>query len=186
MASHLRQTSIAVAVTLLAGLSAAVTATPAQAAGDYNYLVFNKNWSDQTKSSLTLYRYLSSRDRVVKVDSWRAGSGSNHNACRHNGGGWLPNGTYKIKTKQKNFDGTKIKGYVMQLADFRCGNNQLRDELFIHSEMKKNGYPGSSEQWRWTDSNPNDYYSAGCVKLRPSAIKELFEYAKPTKLVVVT
>ncbi|MDG4856897.1 L,D-transpeptidase [Streptomyces sp. T-3] len=186
MASHLRQTSIAVAVTLMAGLSAAVSTTPAQAAGDYNYLVFNKNQSNQTKSTLTLYRYLSSRDRVVKVDSWRAGSGSNKNACRHNGGGWLPNGTYKIGFKQKDFNGDKIKGYVMRLADFRCANGQKRDELFIHSEMKKNGYPGSSEPWRWTDNNPNDFYSAGCVKLRPSAIKELFEYAKPTKMIVVS
>ncbi|MBB5935542.1 L,D-transpeptidase family protein [Streptomyces zagrosensis] len=196
MASRTRNLSLTVAVALMAGFTATATAAPAQAAkadstatatasaqaaSSYNFLYFNKNSGNQTKSTLTLYRYIASSDRTVKLDSWRAGSGYTKNTCALNKG-WLPNGTYKIPSWHKKFNGTKIKGYVVRLSNKRCHNGTPRTELFIHSEMTRLGYQGSTEPWRW--DGPSDYKSNGCVKLHPADIKELFRYGKPTKLIV--
>ncbi|WP_308402602.1 L,D-transpeptidase [Streptomyces sp. AC550_RSS872] len=181
MASRTRNLALTLAVALMAGLTATATTAPAQAASSYNYLLFDKNHSNQTKSTLTLYRYIAQSDRTVKLDSWRAGSGYTKNTCAR-GQGWLPNGTYKIPWWDKKYNGSKIKGYVVRIPDTRCYKGTPRDDLFIHSEMTRNGGQGSAEPWRWNGAS--DYKSNGCIKLRPADIKELFRYGKPTKLIV--
>ncbi|MEU3964604.1 L,D-transpeptidase [Streptomyces buecherae] len=173
--------AVALATAALALGAGGIVATPAQAASSYNYLVFDKNSTNQTNSKLTLYRYHPQSERTVKLDSWRAGSGYTKNSCTR-GAGWLPNGTYKIPWRDKDYNGSKIKGYVVRLADKKCSNGTKRDDLFIHSEMTRAGGQGSAEPWRW-DGN-SDFKSNGCIKLRPADIKDLFRYAKPVKLIV--
>ncbi|MFE6778628.1 L,D-transpeptidase [Streptomyces sp. NPDC057702] len=179
MKARTRNLSLAVGIAVAAGLTAA-TGTPAQAAGSYDYLVFEKNSGDQTHSKLTLYRH-EQNGRTVTLDSWRAGSGTTTNSCTRNAG-WLPNGTYQIPWRDEDYDGSKIKGYVVRLSDKKCANGTQRDDLFIHSEMTRTGGQGSAEPWRW--DGDSDYKSNGCVKLRPADIKDLFRYPKPVKLIV--
>ncbi|WP_268257067.1 L,D-transpeptidase family protein [Streptomyces capitiformicae] len=128
------------------------------------------------------------RTRSYTLDSWRAGSGNGStNPCKRNAG-WLPNGTYKIKQFYNNHNGGSrgVNGISWLLNDRKCHNGTPRTELFIHSEMLPNGRPGGSEPYRW-DGN-SDYKSNGCIKLRPSDIRELKSYRadfpKPTRLFV--
>ncbi|MFH9862013.1 hypothetical protein [Streptomyces sp. NPDC017202] len=109
---------------------------------------------------------------------YRAGSGNgSKNACASLRG-WLPDGTYKVEFHRTNFDGD-INGYVIKLSDKRCRNNGAsgtkRTALFVHSEMKPNGGQGRIESERW--DGPGDYYSQGCIKLKPADIKNLFAKA---------
>lgn len=107
--------------------------------------------------------------------NFRAGSGITQNECT-TGRGWLPNGTYSVGSHTRTYNGRQIKGYAIRLADKRCNNGtgRLRTELFIHSEMNRNGTQGSSEPRKWTNKNPNDYLSNGCIKMHPDEIKKLF------------
>ncbi|MFJ5712296.1 hypothetical protein [Streptomyces sp. NPDC093105] len=176
-------------------------APAAAAARSYTYLQFKKNKKDPSNSRLSLIhvRQISpDKTRSYVLDSWRAGSGLGdaknakrkvgQNPCQTNVG-WLPSGDYKIEYFKNNFAGT-INGIVWKLQDKRCKANgkkgTKRDALFIHSEMKSNGRQGSSERTRW-DGN-GDYKSAGCIKLKPSDIRELKGYRsnfpKPTRLYV--
>lgn len=181
----------ALSVALVGGLTAAATTTAqarpaASAATGKYYLKFDK--STVTNSRLSLMKSVTGPDKVIK--KYKAGSGVNTNTCARNKG-WLPNGDYKIEFHRKNYDGV-INGYVIKIADKMCHNNILRDELFIHSEMKPNGRQGTIESEKWTNSNPNDYYSNGCIKLNPANIKNLFAkvdsvgWSKLTKLKVVS
>ncbi|MCP9946858.1 hypothetical protein LUX12_21905 [Streptomyces somaliensis] len=173
-------------------------AAAAAAAKSYTYLSFKKNWHDPSNSRLSLvYVQQVSADRIRSrvVDSWRAGSGigdaKNKNTAAGKLGrnecarskGWLPNGTYKIKSFHGNYAGT-IKGIVWHLNDTRCKNGTPRTELFVHSEMRSDGKQGNTEPTRW-DGN-GDYKSAGCIKLKPSDARELkgyrSHYPKPAKL----
>ncbi|MFI6108151.1 L,D-transpeptidase family protein [Streptomyces sp. NPDC051310] len=174
------------------------TAKAAAAAKSYTYLQYKKNKKDPSNSRLSLIHVQQispDKTRSYVLDSWRAGSGLGtaknkvgRNACQSNVG-WLPSGDYKIEYFKNNFVGT-INGIVWKLQDKRCKANgkkgTKRDALFIHSEMKSNGKQGSSEPTRW-DGN-GDYKSAGCVKLKPSDIRELKGYRsnfpKPTRLYV--
>ncbi|MFJ8111311.1 peptidoglycan-binding protein [Streptomyces sp. NPDC096132] len=130
-------------------------------------LKFDKNPADQTSSKLYVLR------GSTVVASYRAGSGTTKNECTRNKG-WLPNGSYTIGMHSRTYNGSLIKGYVIRLADKKCSNGTSRTELFIHSEMTRNGGQGSIERERWTDRNPVDFYSNGCIKLRPADIKALF------------
>ncbi|UQA97249.1 L,D-transpeptidase family protein [Streptomyces halobius] len=195
MGTRARLASAALAMTVVGALTAALAA-PAQAgptAGSANapaaagyYLKFDKR--TVTNSRLYLMKSVAGPDKVIK--SYRAGSGTGTNTCAV-GKGWLPNGNYKIEFHQKDFDGI-INGYVIKISDKRCHSGTQRTELFIHSEMKPNGKQGSIESEKWTNSNPNDYYSNGCVKLNPSDIKNLFGtvdrlgWSKLSKLKVVS
>ncbi|MEV5773462.1 L,D-transpeptidase [Streptomyces antimycoticus] len=181
----------AVSMALVGGLTAAATTTAqarpaASAATGKYYLKFNK--SSVTNSRLYLMKSVSGPDKVIK--KYRAGSGVNTNTCAR-GKGWLPNGDYKIEFHRKNFDGI-INGYVIKISDKKCHSGTKRDALFIHSEMKPNGRQGSIESEKWTNSNPNDYYSNGCIKLNPANIKNLFAkvdsvgWSKLAKLKVVS
>ncbi|MFF5721244.1 L,D-transpeptidase family protein [Streptomyces buecherae] len=188
-------TPFALAAVIVGGLTV-TTAVPAQArtetrasvqATDAHYLRFDKG--SVTNSRLELVKRTAGRDKVLK--KYKAGSGQTKDTCAV-GKGWLPNAEkkpYAVQWHRKNFDGV-INGLVIKLSDRKCHNGTKRTELFIHSEMKPNGKQGSIESERWTNSNPNDYYSNGCVKLNPSDIKDLFKRLDrigwPKKLYVVS
>jgi hypothetical protein len=179
--------------------SSEVKATKAAAAAKtYTYLSYKKNKKDPSNSRLSLVfvqQINPDKIRSFTVDSWRAGSGLGtaknkigRDACVSRVG-WLPSGTYSIQKFYNNHVGT-VNGISWLLNDKRCKNDgksgTKRTELFIHSEMKPNGKPGSTESTRW-DGN-SDYKSLGCIKLKPSDIRELkgyrSNYPKPTKLYV--
>ncbi|MEU9335556.1 L,D-transpeptidase [Streptomyces sp. NPDC048290] len=188
MRKHLTTLTVATALTsgLLAGAAGHAAADPGASAAASYYLVFDK--SGVTSSRLYLKQSVPGRDKVIA--DYKAGSGTIKNTCAV-GKGWLPNGDYKIEFHRKNFDGI-INGYVIKLSDKSCHAGTRRTELFIHSEMRPNGQQGRIESERWTDENPNDYYSNGCIKLRPSHIKNLFNrlddlgWSKLKKLKVVS
>ncbi|MEU6376714.1 L,D-transpeptidase [Streptomyces sp. NPDC046909] len=173
----------------LGGLTAALTPAQAAPAGDTQaaavsyYLKFDKGTNTNSK----LYLIKKSGSTETKLASYRAGSGVITNPCA-TGQGWLPNGTYTIKAYHTKYNGSLIKGYAFQLSDKKCSNGTKRTELFIHSEMTKNGGQGTTEPTRW-DGN-SDYKSAGCIKLKPADIKSLYTKAKnvgfPTSLKVVS
>ncbi|MEU2154626.1 hypothetical protein ABZ532_06320 [Streptomyces sp. NPDC019396] len=179
--THIRTTRLAAATTAAAALAlggVGATAT-AHAAEPYAYtttLTFDKNPSAPSDSRLywRVYRtYESGRQVKVREVSWRAGSGLGvTNECTRNRG-WLPNGYYDV-TLHTQYNGSLIKGVAFQLSDKKCaGGSATRTELFIHSEMTRTGGQGSTESQRWTNSNPNDYLSQGCIKLNPADIKAL-------------
>ncbi|MGW2650634.1 hypothetical protein ACWC2T_38555 [Streptomyces sp. NPDC001393] len=111
------------------------------------------------------------------VKSYRAASGVGNTDESFPNRGWLPSATYQIKGHQTNRNST-IKGYAIQLSDMPCtprphGHKKVtRGDLFIHSEMTKNGTQGGSEPTRW--DGDSDYKSFGCLKLTPANIKDLF------------
>ncbi|MFI0235207.1 L,D-transpeptidase family protein [Streptomyces sp. NPDC016845] len=184
MGTRARLAPVLLAVTIVGGLATTTTA-PAQAqpaAASSYYLKFNK--STNTNSTLSLMKSVSGPDKVIK--KYRAGSGVSTNECTPSRG-WLPTKTYKINNWFKTYNGSLIKGYAFRLNDTTCKNGHTRrTELFIHSEMKQNGRAGTSEATRW-DGN-SDYKSAGCIKLKPADIKDLYKRGKalgfPKKLVV--
>ncbi|MDX3186452.1 peptidoglycan-binding protein [Streptomyces sp. NPDC012486] len=140
-------------------------------------LQFQKNWKYPTYSKLSLVR----DGKTLK--SWRAGSGKNKDECASELG-WLPSGSYRVQAHFTNRDGAAIDGYAMQLPDTPCrpkaGEEQKpvnRTHLFIHSEMTRYGgqgkdTPNRDDSDRW--ENANDYKSLGCIKLKPTDIKDLF------------
>ncbi|WP_411075754.1 L,D-transpeptidase family protein [Streptomyces sp. cmx-4-7] len=187
---------LALAAVLVGGLTA-TTAAPVQArtetrasvqATDAHYLRFDKG--SVTNSRLELVKRTPGRDKVIKT--YKAGSGQVTDTCAV-GRGWLPNAgaskPYAVEWHRKNFDGV-INGLVIKISDRKCHNGTKRTELFIHSEMKPNGKQGTVESERWTNRNPNDYYSNGCIKLNPTDINDLFKRLDrigwPKKLYVVS
>ncbi|WP_200307618.1 L,D-transpeptidase [Streptomyces adelaidensis] len=187
MGKRNRFTAVATAVVAVAGLAgtaslpahAAAEGTKAAAAKTY-YLHFDKS----TNTNSRLYLKQTGTNKVIA--SFRAGSGVTTNECTRNKG-WLPTKSYTIKKWNTNYNGSLIKGYAFQLNDTKCKNGSTpRTELFIHSEMTRNGGQGSTEPTRW--DGVGDYKSAGCIKMHPKDIKELYKRAKavgfPKKLVV--
>ncbi|MER5567270.1 L,D-transpeptidase [Streptomyces goshikiensis] len=139
--------------------------------GPRGYLLkFTKNWNHPDRSTLSLVH------NGITVKSYRAGSGVGvKDECRSEKG-WLPSGTYQVKGHQTNRN-SDIKGYAIQLSDKACRpkphqKSITRDDLFIHSEMTKNGGQGFTEPTRW--DGDTDYKSLGCIKLTPADIKDLF------------
>ncbi|MFE9853494.1 peptidoglycan-binding protein [Streptomyces sp. NPDC005576] len=135
-------------------------------------LQFEKNWKHPTYSKLSLVR----DGKTLK--SWRAGSGKNTNECA-SGVGWLPTGAYRVQAHFTNRDGNAIDGYAIQLPNTPCKTGKVtRTDLFIHSEMTRNGgqgkdTPNHDDADRWDGAN--DYKSLGCIKLTPGDIKDLFK-----------
>jgi hypothetical protein len=117
--------------------------------------------------------------KVVSRDSWRAGSGlpggSATNSCVK-GHGWLPDGRYTLR-QYDDYAGNLIHGRAFRLADKRCPNGTLREELFIHTEAAAGNAQcadGPGDQiCRWEFPRVNDYTSHGCIKMSPSAILAL-------------
>ncbi|MEU2170653.1 hypothetical protein ACH47V_31695 [Micromonospora chersina] len=152
--------ALVTSATLVTGVAPAHAATS-------GYFVFNKNWTDPTNSTLTWYV---SSDNGGAAYTWRAGSGLGSTDECYKDHGWLPNGWYSVKLHYQ-YDGSLIKGVAFQLSDKTCSNGSAqRTELFIHSEMDKDGTQGSTEPRRW--DGDSDFKSGGCIKLRPDAIKE--------------
>jgi hypothetical protein len=189
MGMRSRTTVLATAVVAVAGLAgtaslpahAAAESTKAAAASSY-YLHFDK--ISNTNSRLYLKQSVPGTDRILK--SYRAGSGVTTNECTRNKG-WLPTKSYTVKKWNTSYNGSFIKGYAFQLNDTKCKNGSTsRTELFIHSEMTRGGGQGSTEPTRWDGAG--DYKSAGCIKMSPNDIKDLYKRAKavgfPSKLVV--
>ncbi|MFE3931736.1 L,D-transpeptidase [Streptomyces sp. YIM B13508] len=161
---------------LLAGLTPTAQAEEAGAAAKGSataantvYLKFDKN------PKYPFYSKLSVIKGSTVWATFRAGSGITENECT-TGRGWLPNGTYTVGQHYKTYNGNLIKGYAIHLSDKRCNNGtgRWRTQLFIHSEMNRDGSQGSTERRKWTDKNPNDFLSNGCIKMRPEEIKKLF------------
>jgi lipoprotein-anchoring transpeptidase ErfK/SrfK len=150
------------------GLKASPGAAPAPV------LVFDKNPRDPSNSRLSIQR----NGKVLA--SWRAGSGDgSQNPCYRNHG-WMPTGTWKINSRSQRYNGRLIKGYAVHLQDMACkpGSGVKRTEMFIHSEMNRDGSQGGVERRRW--DGPGDYRSNGCVKLAPADIKDLFRRLNQT------
>jgi lipoprotein-anchoring transpeptidase ErfK/SrfK len=79
--------------------------------------------------------------------------------------------------KDRRFKGAKVRGYGIRLENMPCAPEAgagavTRTEMFVHSEMHRNGTQGDTEPRRW--DGEADYRSDGCVKLRPDDIKDLF------------
>ncbi|MER7541008.1 L,D-transpeptidase [Streptomyces sp. NPDC097704] len=187
---HLCSTVIAgVLATALALAPAAAAQGPAQAPppAGATRLVFDKNPKDPTDSRLLVYKGDSNTPWAV----YRAGSGVGVQDDCARARGWLPNGNWKIKLKSTTYNGNLIKGYAVYLEDMKCSQGTLkRTEMFIHSEMNRDGSQGSAESRRWDGAR--DYKSNGCVKLNPDDIKKMFrlfdrpEFGWPTHLRVVS
>ncbi|MEU6814655.1 L,D-transpeptidase family protein [Streptomyces sp. NPDC046860] len=148
--------------------------------------MFDKNKSAPMNSKLVIYK------NGKALYTYRAGSGTGStNDCVRNRG-WMPDGNWRIKLKTRQYNGEKIKGYAVWLQDMPCSKGTTkRKEMFIHSEMKRDGTQAGRnglESQRW-DGN-RDYASNGCVKLSPPAIRNLFRqldhYGWPTHLRVVS
>lgn len=142
----------------------------ASGTGRVAYFVFRKG-RNPIDSRLGWYEYRTYPDRppVLTYKSiHRAGSGDGTKDPCRTAHGWLPSGWYG-GTFRTHFDGI-INGIVWQLDNKRCKRGTLRTELFIHSEMTPSaGQNCGYEPECW--NGPSDYYSAGCVKVRPSHIK---------------
>ncbi|MEU9581582.1 L,D-transpeptidase [Streptomyces chilikensis] len=130
-------------------------------------LVFDKNPADPSRSTLTVHRDGQRQAR------YRAGSGDGSTDDCAAGRGWLPDGDWRILLKDRRFKGGKVRGYGIRLENMRCaGGAATRTEMFVHSEMHRDGGQGDDEPRRW--DGEADYLSDGCVKLRPDDIKDLF------------
>lgn len=137
------------------------------------YFVFHKA-RNPIKSTLGWYEYRVIPDRppvLTYKARYRAGSGDGTKDSCRTAHGWLPNGWYG-GTFRTGFDGI-INGIVWQLDNKKCKRNgTMRTELFIHSEMTPGaGQNCGYEPECWNGSR--DYYSAGCIKIRPSHTKKL-------------
>ncbi|WP_143230476.1 hypothetical protein [Actinosynnema sp. ALI-1.44] len=166
-------------MTLLVGFGSTAAANPggpeATAAGvkRTGFFVFEKNKANPSNSRLAWQEWTMVGDRPPRKTlelRWRAGSGNGSTDSCASNAGWLPNGTYG-GTYMTGFDGD-INGIVFQLDNKKCGRNGTeRSALFIHSEMMPNGKQNSNvESERW--DGPIDYFSEGCVKLKPADIKQ--------------
>jgi hypothetical protein len=94
----------------------------------------------------------------------RAGSGTVSDECLINFG-WLPLGAYDVSAHDTDLEGD-IAGYAWELSDGQCYDGTFRTDLLIHSEMSADG--GQDPTWEpnvWTDDNPGDYTSFGCIKV---------------------
>jgi hypothetical protein len=138
-------------------------------------ITFTKNYRHQWRSTVTwrAWRRSGGTWHLVAHDSWRAGSGfggpGTEDACAK-GRGWLPNGRYSL-VQYDDYHGTLIHGRAFRLADKRCRNGTLRQQLFLHTEASAgNGQcpdaPGD-QPCRWEYPKINDYRSSGCIKLAP-------------------
>ncbi|WP_331450358.1 L,D-transpeptidase [Streptomyces prasinus] len=146
-------------------------------------LVFDKNQGNPARSKLSVYQ------GKKLVAAYRAGSGIGVKDDCASSRGWMPNGNWKIKSRTRTYNGSVIKGYAVYLQDMRCSRKTVtRTEMFIHSEMNRDGSQGRTEPRRWDGAG--DYRSNGCVKLNPTDIKKMFRLLDrigwPTHLRVVS
>ena len=104
----------------------------------------------------------------------RAGSGTVTDECLINFG-WLPRGAYDVSAHDTDLEGD-IAGYAWELSEHQCYDGTFRTDLLIHSEMSAEG--GQDPTWEpnvWTDDNPDDYTSFGCIKVSYTDVLALEE-----------
>lgn len=153
-----------VAVVLLLALFAWTAKAEASVYGWFDYA---RNGSN-INGTLT-WKYLYNDVPPIYTVSWRAGSGLQLNDKKDVG--WLPSGYYSILGHWDNYSGSAIWGRVWRLSDKYNSEGVLRTALFIHTEeTSSNGQNPSIEGQIWTDSNPCDYSSYGCVKVSYSNV----------------
>jgi hypothetical protein len=168
---------------LIALVGSILVAVPAEAAAPRlrAVITFDKNSSNPANSRLVwqLQKRSGKSWKLVERRAWRAGSGMlgkrGKNSCVRNIG-WLPNGRYGA-TLHRNYGGNSIKGTALRLDNKRCSNGTIRQSLFIHTETGPGNRqcanrPGD-QLCRWEHPTYNDYKSAGCIKLAPSALGQL-------------
>ncbi|MEU5655611.1 L,D-transpeptidase [Streptomyces sp. NPDC047737] len=158
----------ALALAPAAAVGAPATDTQTAVAAPATTLVFDKNRDTPSDSRLLVYR-------GGKLQaSFRAGSGHGPRIQKDCalGEGWMPNGNWRIKLKDSRYNGRLIKGYAVYLEDMPCSRTAQRTEMFIHSEMNRDGSQGKTEARRWDGTS--DYASNGCVKLSPTDIGKMF------------
>ncbi|CAL9317109.1 L,D-transpeptidase family protein [Streptomyces sp. SudanB25_2051] len=192
--SYLGFRSAAIGAGVVSLLAGAVATAPqglaasagAREAAAVTTLKFTRNHGDPRDSRLAVVR----GGRTVAVFRAGSGLGKDHakgrDECASNAG-WLPAGAYKVGQRTTRYNGNVIKGYAIPLSNKTCENGRTsRTELFIHSEMTRNGGQGKPEGQRW--DGVNDYKSFGCIKLSPKDIKKLFgvlgQGSAPTRLTV--
>jgi len=144
-------------------------------------ITFDKNPKNPSNSKLIwrLSQRVNGKWKVVQTRSWRAGSGmlgkTGRNSCVKNKG-WLPNGTYAVRQYQ-NYGGNLIKGRAFRLDNKRCANGTNRVDLFLHTEQgawnRQCPDRRGDQVCRWEVPAYNDYKSAGCIKLSPTALYQL-------------
>ena len=176
-----RLAPLAVATALVGGLVATTTATApeAHAAGGSYYLYFKKNTSNPINSKLYLMKSVANaKDKVVA--KYRAGSGNgSQNECALSGDGSRGPTRRTASTRSSSTARTSTASSTATSSSCRtrsASKGTKRTELFVHSEMKPNGRQGTIESERWDGTR--DYYSNGCIKLKPADIKNLFAKAK--------
>jgi hypothetical protein len=105
-----------------------------------------------------------------RVKGVRAGSGNGTRDECAKGSGWLPPGTYDLRSHADNYNGSVIWGRVWHLQDKKCASGVMRTELFIHTEeTRTQGQagcltgPNADGPQCW--EGPQDYLSAGCIKV---------------------
>ncbi len=86
----------------------------------------------------------------------------------------------------------QIAGYAWELSEHQCYDGTFRTDLLIHSEMSADG--GQDDTWEpnvWTDADPDDYTSFGCIKvsyLDVLTLEQAYEQAEadgyPAELIV--
>lgn len=155
-----------------------LAAADAEAArvGKVGFFVFNTNPRDPSKSRLTWHEFRTFPDgrppKLIVKKGWRAGSGDGSTDTCLKNHGWLPGGWYG-GTFKPGFDGD-INGLVWHLDNKRCGRGTLRSALFIHSEMTPSGGQNCGLEPECWDG-ATDYLSEGCIKVKPSHIKQAAE-----------
>lgn len=158
-------------------------ASYARAAGPVRaQITFIKNYRHPWDSVVTWQasrRGPSGHWHVMDIGMWRAGSGFGgpltENPCAK-GRGWLPDGRYSL-IQYDDYPGTLIHGRVFRLADKRCRNGTLREQLFLHTETGAGNrqcpnVPGD-HLCRWEFPGINDYRSSGCIKMSPTDLLSL-------------
>ena len=94
----------------------------------------------------------------------RAGSGTISDECAINFG-WIPRGAYDVSAHDTALEGD-IAGFAWELTEHQCYDGTFRTDLLVHSEMSSDG--GQDDTWEpnvWTDDEPDDYSSFGCIKV---------------------
>jgi hypothetical protein len=148
----------------------ALPAHPAMASRSCEYFDF---WRQTNTNSTLAWKYYGEGGTCNQIHTYRAGSGISTDACWVDHG-WLPTGWYDLQEHQNGWNGSAIWGRVWYLQDKACSDGTLRTALFIHTEETVGNTQtctSNTDDTQCWDGYPNgnatnDYYSAGCIKVR--------------------
>jgi hypothetical protein len=133
--------------------------TPARVAAEEPVNQFRFTRQSSYRSDLTF-----ASPALAEPVRFRAGSGTVSDECAINFG-WLPRGAYDIRAHEIALEG-EIAGFAWELSERQCYDGTFRTDLLIHSEMSADG--GQDDTWEshvWTEADPADYTSFGCIKV---------------------